>query len=56
MKYINAIIESWHNTGIRTLKDAIDEKIAADARREAKRGPSYDLDEYEKYDIFSTEK
>ena len=56
MKYINAILESWHSAGIHTLKDAMDEKIAAEARREAKRSPSYDLDEYEKYDIFGTEK
>lgn len=56
MKYINAILESWHNAGIRTLKEAVDEKLAADARRDQSRGPSYDLDEYEKYDIFSTEK
>lgn len=55
MKYIHAILESWHNAGIRTLKDAIDEKLAAEARREQKRGPSYDLEEYEKYDIFSTD-
>ncbi len=55
MKYINAILERWHNAGIRTLKEAIDEKLAADARREAKHTPSYDLEEYEKYDIFGSE-
>lgn len=57
MKYINAVLERWYVSGIRTLKDAVEEKMAADARRgEQKRGPSYDLDEYEKYDIFSTVK
>lgn len=56
MKYINAVLERWYNAGIRTLKDAVDEKIAADARREPKRSPSYDLDAYEKYDIFSSNK
>ncbi|MBP3705059.1 MAG: DnaD domain protein [Clostridia bacterium] len=56
MKYINAVLERWYNAGIRTLKDAVDEKIAADARRETKRSPSYDLDAYEKYDIFSSNK
>lgn len=56
MKYIHAILERWHAAGIRTLKEAVDEKLAADARREQKRGPSYDLEEYEKYDIFSGEK
>ena len=29
---------------------------AAEARREGAHKPSYDLDEYEKYDIFATEK
>ncbi len=56
MKYINAILESWHNAGIHTLKEAVDERIAAEARREGAHKPSYDLDEYEKYDIFATEK
>lgn len=52
MKYINAVLERWHQSGIRTLKDAVDEQLAAEARRESKRSPSYDLDAYEKYDIF----
>ena len=56
MKYINAILESWHNAGIHTLKEVVDERIAAEARREGAHKPSYDLDEYEKYDIFATEK
>ena len=56
MKYINAILESWHNEGIHTLKEAVDEKIAAEARREGAHSPSYDLDEYEKFDTFGTEK
>ena len=56
MKYINAVLERWHQSGIRTLKDAVDEQLAAEARREAKRGPSYDLDAYEKYDIFGSKK
>ena len=56
MKYINAILERWHKSGIRTLKEAVDEKLAAEARREPKHTPSYDLDEYEKYDIFDSEK
>ena len=56
MKYINAILESWHNADIHTLKEAVDERIAAEARREGAHKPSYDLDEYEKYDIFATEK
>jgi len=56
MKYIHAVLERWYNAGIRTLKDAVDEKLASDARKEAKRGPSYDLDAYEKYDIFSNNK
>ena len=56
MKYINAILESWHNAGIHTLKEAVDERMAAEARREGAHKPSYDLDEYEKYDIFATEK
>ena len=41
---------------IHTLKEAVDERIAAEARREGAHKPSYDLDEYEKYDIFATEK
>ena len=41
---------------IRTLKEAVDEKLAAEARREPKHTPSYDLEEYEKYDIFDSEK
>lgn len=56
MKYINAILERWHKSGIRTLKEAVDEKLAAEARREPKHTPSYDLEEYEKYDIFDSEK
>lgn len=56
MKYINAILERWHKSGIRTLKEAVDEKLAAEARREPKQTPSYDLEEYEKYDIFDSEK
>ena len=55
MKYINAILERWHKSGIRTLKEAVDEKLAAEARRE-RSTPSYDLEEYEKYDIFDSEK
>lgn len=54
MKYIDVVLERWHQEGIRTLKDAIDEKIANDARRESQHGPSYDLDAYEKYDIFGS--
>jgi len=56
MKYINAVLERWHQSGILTLKDAVDEQLANDARREAKRGPSYDLEAYEKYDIFGSGK
>ena len=56
MKYIHAVLERWYNAGIRTLKDAVDEKIAAEARRETKHTPSYDLDAYEKYDIFGSKK
>ncbi len=56
MKYINAVLERWYQSGIRTLKDAVDEQLAAEARRETKRSPSYDLDAYEKYDIFGSKK
>ena len=56
MKYINAILERWYNAGVRTLKDAVDEKLAAETHREPKHKPSYDLEEYEKYDIFDAEK
>lgn len=55
MKYINAVLERWHNSGIHTLKDAIDEKNAADARKETQRTPSYDLEAYERYDIFGSD-
>lgn len=56
MKYINAVLERWYQSGIRTLKDAVDEQLAAEAKREAKRSPSYDLEAYEKYDIFGSGK
>lgn len=54
MKYINAILESWHNAGIHTLKEATEEKMLTDARREQEHKPSYDLSKYENYDIFGS--
>ena len=52
-----AINDSGIDTLVRELdikSGIIDEKIANDARRESQHGPSYDLDAYEKYDIFGS--
>lgn len=53
LKYMDSIIRRWNNQGIRTIEQAISENAVRKKRysKESER-PSYDLDEYEKYNIF----
>ena len=46
--YINSILRSWHQNGMKTTIQANDEKIAHKKQTVIKSTPSYDLDEYER--------
>lgn len=54
MKYINTILAAWHDAGIRTPEAAQAERETAAAKRAAPQKPSYDLEAYEKFDIFNS--
>jgi DnaD/phage-associated family protein len=46
--YINSILRSWHQNGMKTTLQANAEKIAHKKQTVIKSTPSYDLDEYER--------
>lgn len=46
--YINKILEKWHKSGIKTLKDLDNETAAKATKKEAPPQKSYDIDEIER--------
>ena len=54
LKYMDGIISRWHKEGIINLNQLKDEKNKHSKKfKNAKEEPSYNIEEYEKYDIFN---
>ncbi len=52
MRYINAVLERWHNAGIRTVEEASKEPAPKKTAKPESRASTFDLQEYKAYDFF----
>ena len=54
LSYMDSIIRRWHNVGIKTLEDAMQEKNRTknSNNKSYKHSPSYNIEEFEKMDMF----
>lgn len=52
LKYMDSIVKRWHNEGITKIEQALVENtVRKNKRKKVYNTPSYDIDEYEKYNI-----
>lgn len=54
LKYMDSIIKRWHNQGIVKIEQALAENASRKnkSKKSTNNSPSYDIDAYEKYNIF----